>query len=330
MAPFFMIDGGFYLTKEYVMSWIKKLSVCLAVAMATGVMAAPATRSATTVSHHQGQQVLFVVSAGGGEMIRQDGQYVLSVELKSIDQILQFTEQPLRLVKYIRSKSLRQAWYGKTLQHNFAQDAPNAVLAVQDMQPVVVTMTSMHMHGSKMVLAMRPIKPGMFRMPMGHVHEVALTIDMGNKMSTASSSASSGVEMSTESTTLPDQIPLGDVMSYVDLKAGSNMVRNSFMDKINASTTEVGGEKVVSRDDFLQAMEDSAVSDTDSIKLKPGISAGETDVTTSAESNVVGDIVADGLRSEVGAVSQTAETGTEVATGATTAGAEIGELVEGL
>lgn len=310
------------------MLWMKKISMCLALGLATSVLAAP-VNTPTTVGNHQGKQVLFVASAGNGYMQRQGDQYKLSLSLNNIEQILQFTEQPLRLVKYIKSKDLHQAWYGKTLQHNFASDAPNAVLAVQNAQPVVVTVTGMHMHGSKVVFAMRPIKPGMFRMPMGHVREIALTIDMGNKMSTASSSASSAIEMSTESTELPAQIPLDDVMSYVDLQASSSMAKSSFMDKLNTNATEVGGQKVVSRDDFVQAMEESALSDTQGVKLRPGISTGKTDATTNAESNAVdeGDIIAEDMGSEVDAASEGAETGTQVAANSAEAGAEVASLV---
>ena len=168
------------------MKLLKVALLPLAIALSTSLAAAPistalpsnTTKPTQAASQKSAsQQVMFVVSAGEGSIKKKGSGYELSLDLNSVQQTLLFTERPARFVKYIQKQGIKQAWYDKNITHNFSENAPNAVLSTQDAKPGVITITQMHMHGSHVRFMFHPIKPGMFSIPVGKVHEVALTID---------------------------------------------------------------------------------------------------------------------------------------------------------
>ena len=168
------------------MKLLKVALLPLAIALSTSLAAAPistalpsntAKPTQTASQKSASQQVMFVVSAGEGSIHKKGSGYELSLDLNSIQQTLLFTERPARFVKYIQKQGIKQAWYDKNITHNFSENAPNAVLSTQDAKPGVITITQMHMHGSHVRFMFHPIKPRMFSIPVGKVHEVALTID---------------------------------------------------------------------------------------------------------------------------------------------------------
>jgi hypothetical protein len=138
------------------------------------------------------QRVFFVVSADAGWVQKKGSDYELSMDLNGIKQIIVFTDRPARLVKYIQKQGLKQAWYAKDVTHNFSENAPNAVLSSQNAKPSVITITHMHMHGSTVHFVFHPIKPGMFSIPVGKIHEVTLTIDKASTSTTSTSKLSTG------------------------------------------------------------------------------------------------------------------------------------------
>lgn len=176
------------------------MTATAAVVMTTSLMAtsyAAKTKPGKSLS----MQKMFVVSSSNGFIDHQAGDYVLVMPLSGIKQILSFTEQPYRLVKYTNSQGLKQAWYSKQLVNSFGVNPPNAVLTTPQHLPAVVTVTAMYLHGAHAAFIFHPIKLGMFSIPTGRISEVGLTID---GLTSASSSGGGAAATSAVTTIDPN------------------------------------------------------------------------------------------------------------------------------
>jgi|GEM_PF-3417156 len=122
-------------------------------------------------------QVLFVVSSDQGYIKKVGANYLMKLRLTDLNQMMFFTEQPYRLVRYVRNSALKKAWYSKTLNASFSHNPPNATLSTLKARPSVIVLTQMKMHGQYISFTFHPIKSGMFAIPTGSAHHLVLTID---------------------------------------------------------------------------------------------------------------------------------------------------------
>jgi hypothetical protein len=125
---------------------------------------------------------LFVVSAGTGTLMPKGaGTYTLKMNLPDMNQALQFSDRPNRLVKVIGTSELKQQW-SKENAGGFASDAPNAVLTTTNFRPIIVTVNGIEVKGNSVFFTVNVIKgnPGHFPTTQVQLRKVVLTIDNGH------------------------------------------------------------------------------------------------------------------------------------------------------
>ena len=85
----------------------------------------------------EGPGFLYVLTAKGAEIEKVGGdQYTLTLRQADVDHVLQFSDRPYRLAKYISAEELVKSWsVGK---NSFEKDPPNAALVAHGLKQAVV------------------------------------------------------------------------------------------------------------------------------------------------------------------------------------------------
>ena len=95
--------------------------------------------SAVTAETHEVKppEYLFVITAKSGEIIKTgDNRYTLTMKHTDIDHVLQFSDRPYRIAKYITAADLKNMWnIGK---NSFEKDPPNAGLVAHGLKEAYV------------------------------------------------------------------------------------------------------------------------------------------------------------------------------------------------
>ncbi len=93
---------------------------------------------------------MFVVSADKAKITHlKDGQYSLVIQKSDMNRVIEFSDRPYRIVKYITGGELQKIWGGgKKGKNSFAVDPPNAVLSAASQKPVIVVLDGMQVDKS--------------------------------------------------------------------------------------------------------------------------------------------------------------------------------------
>ena len=130
--------------------WFSAIAMGVGLAFASSGFAADAkvsTASATTAAaakeHKKAPSFLFVVSADKAKISHiKDGKYSLEIQKSDMNKVIEFSDRPYRIVKYITGSDLQKIWgEGKD---SFAVDPPNAVLSAANQKPIIVVLDGMH------------------------------------------------------------------------------------------------------------------------------------------------------------------------------------------
>ena len=100
---------------------------------------------AVVKEHKKAPSFLFVVSADKAKITHlKDGQYSLVIQKSDMNRVIEFSDRPYRIVKYITGSELQKIWGGgKKGKNSFAVDPPNAVLSAANQKPVIVVLDGM-------------------------------------------------------------------------------------------------------------------------------------------------------------------------------------------
>ena len=86
---------------------------------------------------------MFVLSAKEAQLKPgKDGNTLLVIKKSDVDQTIEFSDRPYRIVKYKAGGQLLKDWKAGT--NSFENDPPNAVLSAANLQPQVVVMQEIH------------------------------------------------------------------------------------------------------------------------------------------------------------------------------------------
>ena len=135
--------------------WLSAIAMGVGLAFASSgfaadakVSKASATTAASAKDHKKAPSFLFVVSADKAKISHiKDGKYSLEIQKSDMNKVIEFSDRPYRIVKYITGSDLQKIWgEGKD---SFAVDPPNAVLSAANQNPVIVVLDGMHMDKSQ-------------------------------------------------------------------------------------------------------------------------------------------------------------------------------------
>ena len=74
----------------------------------------------------------------------KDGRYTLTMQHTDINHVIEFSDRPYRIVKYITGNNLQKLWSkGK---NSFTADPPNAVLSADKLKPIIIVLDSIHVN----------------------------------------------------------------------------------------------------------------------------------------------------------------------------------------
>jgi len=101
-----------------------------------------ATKIAPTTAAKKTPSFLFVIDAKQGDITKdKKGQYHLVLKHAHIHHVIQFSDRPNSIVKYISGDQLKSLW--KMGQNSFEQDPPNAVLSAFGLKTQIVILGGM-------------------------------------------------------------------------------------------------------------------------------------------------------------------------------------------
>lgn len=144
------------------------LSGCATNSTATSTSSTSATATSTTTP-----SFMYVVYAHKGALKHKKGDhYVLMLDRSDLDQVIQFSDRPERIVNYITGKEMQNLWR-PGYDNNFLTDPPNAVLNIQGHRPKIVELLRQKANGQQMIFTLSSDKT----LQLGHLRGVALTID---------------------------------------------------------------------------------------------------------------------------------------------------------
>ena len=120
----------------------------LTVSLAGASLAAPGPKDKTPAAvkaEHKAPSFLFVVYSEKANIKKlKDGQYTLTMQHTDINHVIEFSDRPYRIVKYITGNNLQKLWSkGK---NSFAADPPNAVLSASKLKPVIIVLDSIQVN----------------------------------------------------------------------------------------------------------------------------------------------------------------------------------------
>ena len=82
-------------------------------------------------------EYLFVITAKSAEITKiSDNRYRLTMKHTDIDHVLQFSDRPYRIAKYITADELKKSW--KIGKNSFGKDPPNAGLVAHGLKEAYV------------------------------------------------------------------------------------------------------------------------------------------------------------------------------------------------
>lgn len=120
---------------------IKMLICILSLYISTAY--AESTQKQTNNTH---VNYMYVVAAGRGHIQHvSTNHYILSMQIPSVNQVIQFSDRPQRIVKYISGQDLTNSW--SQGDNSFTQDPPNAVLSGYNLSPKIIVLTRERIQG---------------------------------------------------------------------------------------------------------------------------------------------------------------------------------------
>ncbi len=136
--------------------WLAAIALGLGLACASSGFAADKDKSCplknkatatvpavTKDSKKKAPSFLFVVSANKAKITRlKDGKYSLVIQKSDMNRVIEFSDRPYRIVKYITGSELQKIW-GEDGKRSFVVDPPNAVLSAASSKPVIVVLDGM-------------------------------------------------------------------------------------------------------------------------------------------------------------------------------------------
>ena len=104
-----------------------------------------ATAPAVVKAEHKAPSFLFVVYSEKANIKKlKDGRYTLTMKHTDINHVIEFSDRPYRIVKYITGNNLQKLWSkGK---NSFAADPPNAVLSASKLKPIIIVLYSIQVN----------------------------------------------------------------------------------------------------------------------------------------------------------------------------------------
>ena len=129
--------------------WLAAIALGLGLSCISSGFAADANGNKATTpapaavkEHKKAASFLFVVSADKAKITHlKDGKYSLVIQKSDMNRVIEFSDRPYRIVKYITGSELQKIWgEGK---NSFAVDPPNAVLSAANQKPVIVVLDGM-------------------------------------------------------------------------------------------------------------------------------------------------------------------------------------------
>ena len=104
---------------------------------------ATASTTASAAENKKALSYKFVVSSKTATIKKLDGhRYTLTMKRIDINHVIEFSDRPNRIVKYIKGSELQEKWTeGK---NSFAENPPNAVLSATNQKPVIVVLGGVH------------------------------------------------------------------------------------------------------------------------------------------------------------------------------------------
>jgi hypothetical protein len=140
-----------------------------------GLASQQSTSTTTTLSTQSSASpsYLYVVSAGKGQIepLNRQGSYRLKLNLPAVDQVIEFSDRPERIVKYITGSDLNALWKQGT--NSFKDTPPNAVLSSVNDKPVIVVLSKEKINQSRIEFEFTSTR----HLPKSELHHVVLTID---------------------------------------------------------------------------------------------------------------------------------------------------------
>jgi hypothetical protein len=117
----------------------------------------PTTHSTTTTQQSvqsSAPAFNFVLQGKTGKIKKgtAENTYVMVVPIKSIKYLLQYSERPHKVSKYISTSNLATIW-----QHNFTQVPPNGSISANSMHPIAVTFNSIKIKDNNVYFNVTPI-----------------------------------------------------------------------------------------------------------------------------------------------------------------------------
>jgi UDP-N-acetylglucosamine 2-epimerase len=96
----------------------------------------------------------FLLKANVGKIKtgKEAGTYVIAVPINNIHSILQYSEKPNKVSKYITAKELLTIW-----QQSFVTVHPNGSISSNKMQPIAVTFTNVKIKGNNAYFNFTPM-----------------------------------------------------------------------------------------------------------------------------------------------------------------------------
>ena len=127
---------------------------------------------AAVKEHKKAASFMFVVSADKAKITHlKDGQYSLVVQKSDLNRVIEFSDRPYRIVKYITGNDLQKIWgEGK---NSFAVDPPNAVLSAGNQKPVIVVLDGMQVDKAQVTFYFSSTHV----LSAGQLNKISLTVD---------------------------------------------------------------------------------------------------------------------------------------------------------
>lgn len=155
----------------------KAILICAILGVSQWAIASSTTTASTATASVAQASVqpsfMYVVYAHQGEIKHKKGnQSVLMLDRSDLDEVIEFSDRPERIVRYITGKDLLGAW--DSGDNSFLVDPPNAVLSANGMRPVIVELQRIKANGNQMIFVLKSDK----KLPISDLKDVTLTIDI--------------------------------------------------------------------------------------------------------------------------------------------------------
>jgi len=119
---------------------------------------------------------LFVLQAQQGTLAKnKDGQWILTLKHKDVNNVIEFSDRPYRIVKYISATDLKNLWGTGT--NSFEADPPNAVLTAKGYKAQIIVLKAMTVKKDTVSFQVHLTSSSIGSLENGNLENIALVID---------------------------------------------------------------------------------------------------------------------------------------------------------